>query len=76
MSDPQADPGPPDPAPPSPQLREVEYWEYMTAYRWNFQVRVHQDLHARLVDWAKSEGRRLDDLVEDVLHDAIAKRSG
>jgi predicted HicB family RNase H-like nuclease len=54
----------------------VEDWEYRTAYLWSLQVRMRQDLHLRLVDWARREGRSLDDLAVEVLRDAIAHRGG
>jgi hypothetical protein len=76
MSDPQAAPGAPEPAPPAPSRRVVEDWEYRTAYLWSLQVRMRPDLHARLVDWARREGRSLDDLAVEVLRDAIAHRGG
>lgn len=75
MSEPQADPVPPDPMP-SPPRRLVPEYDYRTAYIQRFLIRMPQPLHDNLSDWASRETKSPGDLVIEILEDAFRKRKG
>ena len=74
MAVPGADAEPPDPARPPVQRRVVPDWEYKTAYYDFFQCRLPVPLQDRLNGWAARQGKRLEDLVIEILEVAVAER--
>ena len=63
-----------EPASPTAPRRAVTDWEYRTSYIPVFQVRLPPGLHDRLCEWAKQEPKPLNDLVVEILEEAVCRR--
>jgi hypothetical protein len=74
MPEPPGNPNRPETLRPAAPRRDVPDWEYRTAYIQRFQVRLPAELSVRLRGWAQQDRRPAEDLLIDILEEAVRNR--
>ncbi len=74
MPEPSAKPNQPEHSGPIAPRRLVADWEYQTAYIPTFQVRTTPELHSRLCERARQEGKPLGVFLIEILEEAVRSR--